>query len=279
MGDHTEQELIAMLALADEVVFLEQAANRRTGLDRPFPLGLLCRRFPGLLRSLIFSLLFFVPRFFSRCNLAFLEDREPGSGNAADLEGLLTAELVVLIPRDVLHRDRPPAVSGIRPVRTSAARGVFVGPDRIRDRHAFDGDVRRVGDLRDRDRVDPATLGDEPAQGGVALGGGVLQGAAALGLEVPSFDVNSACTSFHAAMNLLSMMDPEKVPPFVLSVVPEGLTRTVDYNDRTAAVLWGDGAAAAVLSARSRIPSDSWSLSRAERASRCNCQFRTESSR
>ena len=39
--------------------------------------------------------------------------------------------------------------------------------------------------------------------------------AAALGLEVPCFDVNSACTSFHVAMHLLSMMDPEKVPRFV----------------------------------------------------------------
>ena len=65
--------------------------------------------------------------------------------------------------------------------------------------------------------------------------------AAALGLEVPCFDVNSACTSFLVAMHLLSMMDPEKLPRFVLSVVPEGVTRTVDYTDRTAAVLWGDG--------------------------------------
>jgi 3-oxoacyl-[acyl-carrier-protein] synthase-3 len=72
--------------------------------------------------------------------------------------------------------------------------------------------------------------------------------AAALGLEVPCFDVNSACTSFHVAMNLLSLMDPAKMPRFVLSVVPEGLTRSVDYTDRSAAVLWGDGTAAAVLS-------------------------------
>jgi 3-oxoacyl-[acyl-carrier-protein] synthase III len=76
--------------------------------------------------------------------------------------------------------------------------------------------------------------------------------AARLGLEVPCFDVNSACTSFHVAMNLLSMMDPEKVPRFVLSVVPEGVTRTVDYSDRASAVLWGDGASAAVLSTRER---------------------------
>jgi 3-oxoacyl-[acyl-carrier-protein] synthase-3 len=72
--------------------------------------------------------------------------------------------------------------------------------------------------------------------------------AAALGLEVPCFDVNSACTSFHVAMNLLSMMEPAKLPRFVLSVIPEGVTRTVDYSDRSAAVLWGDGTSAAVLS-------------------------------
>jgi 3-oxoacyl-[acyl-carrier-protein] synthase-3 len=74
--------------------------------------------------------------------------------------------------------------------------------------------------------------------------------AAKLGLEVPCFDVNSACTSFHVAMNVLSMMDPAKVPPFVLSVVPEGVTRTVNYADRSSAVLWGDGATAAVVSTR-----------------------------
>jgi 3-oxoacyl-[acyl-carrier-protein] synthase III len=76
--------------------------------------------------------------------------------------------------------------------------------------------------------------------------------AAALGLEVPCFDVNSACTSFHVAMHLLSMMDPQKVPRFVLSVVPEGVTRTVNYSDRASAVLWGDGTSAAVLSTRER---------------------------
>lgn len=76
--------------------------------------------------------------------------------------------------------------------------------------------------------------------------------AASLGLEVPAFDMNSACTSYFIPIHLLSMMQPEKLPRFVLVVVPESLTRTVDYNDRTTAVLWGDGAAAAVLSTRER---------------------------
>lgn len=71
-----------------------------------------------------------------------------------------------------------------------------------------------------------------------------------LGLEVPAFDINSACTSFFVPVHLLSMMQPDKLPPYVLIVVTESLTRTVDYSDRSTAVLWGDGAAAAVVSTR-----------------------------
>jgi 3-oxoacyl-[acyl-carrier-protein] synthase-3 len=74
--------------------------------------------------------------------------------------------------------------------------------------------------------------------------------ARALELEVPALDVNSACTSFFANLFMLSLMDPAKLPDFVLVVVPEAVTRTVDYDDRASAVLWGDGTAAAVLSTR-----------------------------
>jgi 3-oxoacyl-[acyl-carrier-protein] synthase-3 len=73
--------------------------------------------------------------------------------------------------------------------------------------------------------------------------------AAALGIEVPAFDVNSACTSFLVQLHLLAGLRPESVPPYVLVVVPELTTRVVDYDDRASAVLWGDGAAAAVVSA------------------------------
>jgi 3-oxoacyl-[acyl-carrier-protein] synthase III len=71
-----------------------------------------------------------------------------------------------------------------------------------------------------------------------------------LGLEVPAFDVNSACTSFFALFHVLSIADPAKLPEFVLLVCPEGFTRTVSYDDRSSAVLWGDAAAAAVVSTR-----------------------------
>ena len=73
--------------------------------------------------------------------------------------------------------------------------------------------------------------------------------ARALGIEAPAFDVNSACTSFFVHLHFVSMMRAAALPTFVLLVVPEAVTRAVDYTDRSAAVLWGDGSVAAVLSA------------------------------
>lgn len=74
--------------------------------------------------------------------------------------------------------------------------------------------------------------------------------AAALGVEAPAFDVQSACTSLYVQLYLLSLMDPGRLPDWVLLVAPETLTTAVDYGDRATAVLWGDGAAAAVVSTR-----------------------------
>jgi len=49
---------------------------------------------------------------------------------------------------------------------------------------------------------------------------------------------------------MLSLMDAAKLPPIVLLVTAEPMTGTVDYSDRSSAVLWGDGALAAVLSTK-----------------------------
>jgi 3-oxoacyl-[acyl-carrier-protein] synthase III len=73
--------------------------------------------------------------------------------------------------------------------------------------------------------------------------------AAELGIEVPCFDLNSACTTFGMQINFLSGMKPESLPPFVLMVTPESLSRRLDYSDRKSAVLFGDGSSAVVVSA------------------------------
>ena len=74
--------------------------------------------------------------------------------------------------------------------------------------------------------------------------------AAELGITAPAYDVSSACSSFAAQVHHLMNTKPAALPDYVLIVQPEMTTRTVDYHDRSTAVLWGDGAAAAILSAR-----------------------------
>lgn len=78
--------------------------------------------------------------------------------------------------------------------------------------------------------------------------------AAELGLQCPSFDLNSACSTFAAQIHILRSMRPEALPDYVLVVVAENNTRTVDYSDRGTAVLWGDGSAAAVVSLKIHSP-------------------------
>lgn len=78
--------------------------------------------------------------------------------------------------------------------------------------------------------------------------------AAELGISAPAYDLNSACSSFAVQLHHLRGMRPEALPDYVLVVNIENNTRTVDYRDRRTAVLWGDGSAAAVVSARVPAP-------------------------
>jgi len=73
--------------------------------------------------------------------------------------------------------------------------------------------------------------------------------AAELNIDVPCFDLNSACSTFGMHISILSDMKPERLPPFILVVNPETLTHAVNYSDRKTAPLFGDGSSAAVVSA------------------------------
>jgi 3-oxoacyl-[acyl-carrier-protein] synthase III len=77
--------------------------------------------------------------------------------------------------------------------------------------------------------------------------------AAELGINALCFDLNSACSTFGMQINVLDNMKPEALPPYILIINPENMTRSVNYTDRSTAVLFGDGSAAAVISAT--IPS------------------------
>ncbi|MEW5737312.1 MAG: ketoacyl-ACP synthase III [Myxococcota bacterium] len=71
-----------------------------------------------------------------------------------------------------------------------------------------------------------------------------------LGIDGPSLDIASACSSFASQLYFLEAMRPEKLPDFIMLVNPENSTRVVDYADRSACVLWGDCSTAAIVSPR-----------------------------
>ncbi len=72
--------------------------------------------------------------------------------------------------------------------------------------------------------------------------------AAELGIEAPAFDINSACSTFAIHMNIINSMQAESLTDYVLLVLPENITRAIDFSDRRSAVLFGDGSIALVVS-------------------------------
>jgi 3-oxoacyl-[acyl-carrier-protein] synthase III len=76
-----------------------------------------------------------------------------------------------------------------------------------------------------------------------------------LGIGATCFDLHSACSSFASQIHFLNQMRPEALPDFVLVINSEAFTHTIDYNDRRQAILFGDGASAAIVSSRVPAPS------------------------
>ena len=90
-----------------------------------------------------------------------------------------------------------------------------------------------------------ATMSAEEAMPGVAAR--VQQTIGAKGAA--SFDINSACTGFLAALNTAQTYIEAGIYKTVLVVGAEKLSSLVDWNDRNSCLLFGDGAGAVVLKA------------------------------
>jgi 3-oxoacyl-[acyl-carrier-protein] synthase-3 len=71
-----------------------------------------------------------------------------------------------------------------------------------------------------------------------------------LGISSQVFDVYTACPAFALHIDFLRNYREEALPEFVLCVSTATLTQHVDYNDRSDGAIWGDGAAAWVVSPR-----------------------------
>ena len=75
-------------------------------------------------------------------------------------------------------------------------------------------------------------------------------------LELPAvaaFDISAACSGFVYALDIAKQYIEAGTTKNVLIVASERLSRVIDFNDRSTCVLFGDGAAAVVLSADEHV--------------------------
>lgn len=68
-----------------------------------------------------------------------------------------------------------------------------------------------------------------------------------IGSQCPAYDLNAACTGFLYAMDMAEALLQSGRAENILIISAEAPTRIVDWNDRRTCVLFGDGAAAVVL--------------------------------
>lgn len=68
--------------------------------------------------------------------------------------------------------------------------------------------------------------------------------------NVKAYDVFTACPAFALHLDFLNSFKPEALPDHILCVSTAVLTQNVNYSDRTDGAIWGDGAAAYVVSPR-----------------------------
>ncbi len=79
--------------------------------------------------------------------------------------------------------------------------------------------------------------------------GEAVRVAGRLGIQAEAYDVYTACPAFALHVDFLRNFEESKLPPFVLCVSTATMTHHVNYNDRSDGAIWGDGAAAWVVSA------------------------------
>ena len=83
----------------------------------------------------------------------------------------------------------------------------------------------------------------------------MLQKALGLPEDTPCFDLNAACTGFVYALHTMECLLNAAPRKFGLVVGAEALSKVVDWTDRSTCILFGEGAAAAVVECREGWPS------------------------
>lgn len=72
--------------------------------------------------------------------------------------------------------------------------------------------------------------------------------------QAVSFDITAACSGFVFGLHLAEQFLKNRTYRYVLVVASEVMSRTLNWQDRSTCILWGDGAGAAVLTLGSEGP-------------------------
>ena len=99
-------------------------------------------------------------------------------------------------------------------------------------------------DAKDLDLIIAASVSSDTACPTVA---GAVQ--SRIGANCPAFDVNSACSGFLFALDTAAGFFARNVVKKALVIGAERISKILDWTDRSTAVIFGDGAGAAVLEA------------------------------
>lgn len=99
-------------------------------------------------------------------------------------------------------------------------------------------------DAKDLDLIIAASISSDLICPTVA---GIVQ--AKIGASCPSFDINSACSGFLFALDTAAGFFERGTVKKALIIGSERISRILDWNDRSTAVIFGDGAGAVVLEA------------------------------
>ena len=120
--------------------------------------------------------------------------------------------------------------------------------------------IRSAKDALERSGVSPdeigacivATLTPETLVPSTAC---ILQKELGLPTDILCFDLNAACTGFLFALHTMECLLNASPRKYGLVVGAEALSRIINWEDRSTAVLFGDGAGAAVVECREGWPS------------------------
>ena len=69
-----------------------------------------------------------------------------------------------------------------------------------------------------------------------------------LGINRPCYDINSGCAMFNVHLDVINKFHQSATPDYILMLISDHITRSINFSDRSTAVLFGDCTTAVILS-------------------------------